>query len=201
MAAGRHLNEAGARAEILRYGELAWARGLVFGTSGNLSCRLADGSVLVTPTARALRGLAAADLAHVDADGAPLGNGPRATSELPLHLAAYRARPEMRCVLHTHPTHCIVWSKTGRLFALDTVGARESLGTIAHTPYHPPGSQELAACCARAFAAGSDSVVMQDHGLTSLGITCEEAFVRTDLAEECARLSVLGALFEAARRP
>ncbi len=76
--------------------------------------------------------------------------GSRPTSELPLHLAAYAARPEIRAVIHTHPTFCVVWSKTGAIFERDTVGARETLGEVAWTPYAPPGSAGTRAADLRA---------------------------------------------------
>lgn len=182
----------GPAGELVAYAALLWSRGLVYGTSGNVSVRLDDGTLLITPTGRSLRVLAPAELARIDLDGTPRTPIPPST-EWPLHAAAYRARPDVRAVIHTHPAACVAWSKTG-LFPLDTVGARESLGTIAWLPYRPPGTHELAAQCAAAFADGIDTVLMADHGVSSVGATLEAAFVRTDLAEDTARISLYARL-------
>ena len=182
------MTEDRARAEIVEYAALLWQRGLVAGASGNISVRLDDGTILVTPTGRSLRALAPHDLVRTSAAGVPLAATARPTSELPLHLAAYRVRPEIRCVVHTHPTYCVGWSKCGTLFPLDTVGASESLGPIAFTPYARSGSVELADICSAAFAAAVDTIVMERHGLSSVGTTLEGAFLRTDLAEQTAHI-------------
>jgi ribulose-5-phosphate 4-epimerase/fuculose-1-phosphate aldolase len=184
------MTEAQARREIVAYGTLLWQRGLVAGSSGNVSMRLDDGTILVTPSGRALRALEPSELVRTTLDGIPVA-GTRPTSELPLHLAAYRVRPDVRCVVHTHPTYCVGWSKTGALFPLDTVGAIESLGAVAFTPYAKSGSTELADLCSHAFAGPVDTVVMERHGLSSVGTTLESAFIRTDLAEQTAHIEYL----------
>lgn len=182
------MTEAEARSEIVAYAELLWRRGLVAGSSGNVSVRLDDGTLVVTPAGRSLRALKPGDLVRTNAKGVPLSAGSHPTSELPLHLAAYRVRADVRCVVHTHPTYCIAWSKTGSLFPLDTVGAIESLGSIAFTPYEKSGTEALATVCSLAFAAGRDTVLMERHGLSSVAATLEVAYLRTDLAEQTARI-------------
>jgi ribulose-5-phosphate 4-epimerase/fuculose-1-phosphate aldolase len=187
-----------AREAIARTCALLWDRGLVAGASGNVSARLDDGTIVVTPTALSLREVDPADLVRVAADGRPLDGHRRPTSELALHLAAYRVRPDVACVVHTHPTHCTGWSKTGGLFDLDTVGASESLGPIAFTQYARPGSQELAARCAEAFAGGADTVVMERHGLSTVGPSLAVAFDRSDLAEQTAHIEFVARLLATA---
>jgi L-fuculose-phosphate aldolase len=164
------------------------------GTSGNVSVRLDDGDLLVTPSQRGLGYLTPDDIVRVDAEGRPRDPAQRPTSELPLHIAAYRVRPDVRAVVHTHPTMSVVWSKTGTLFPRDTVGASESLGSCAWTPYRKNGTQELADLCAAEFARGINLVVMERHGLTAIAETLEEAFMQTELAEEAARIAYYSSL-------
>ena len=188
MASGGYLTEAQAREQIAFYCRLLWQRRLVTGTSGNVSVRLADGDLIVTPTQLSLRAVEPEQLVRTDARGRSRETGSLPTSELPLHVAAYEARPDVRAVVHTHPTFCVVCSKRGRLFERDTVGARETLGEAAWTPYRPPGSAELAAVTSAEFARGVDVVVMERHGLSVVGANLEQAFNGTDLAEEAARI-------------
>ncbi len=180
--------ERAARDAIVTYAALLWQRGLVAGNSGNISVRLDDGTLLVTPTGVSLRALELDDILRTAADGTPLDASRRPTSELPLHLAAYRVRPEIRCVVHTHPTYCVAWSKTGGLFPCDTVGAIESLGAIAWTRFARSGTTELADICSEAFARPVDSVVMARHGLSCVARDLETAFIRTDLTEQTAHI-------------
>ena len=183
------MDEARAREAIVRYGQRLWDRRLVTGTSGNISVLLDDGDIVATPSARSLGGLEPRELVRVDQKGTARDPAQRPTSELPLHLAAYRERPQVRCVVHTHPTFCVVWSRTGSVFPRDTVGARESLGSLAWTPFRPNGSSELAELCALEFARGIDTVIMERHGLSSIAEHLEDAFMQTDLAEEAARIA------------
>lgn len=178
-----------AASELVAYAALLWTRRLVFGTSGNVSVSLGLEHILITPRGRSLRALRPDDCAMIDLRGTACDDR-TASSEWPLHAAAYRARPGICAVVHTHPTACVAWSKTGSLFPLDNVGARESLGTITWLPYRPPGTHDLADQCAAAFAAGFDTIVMADHGVSSIGASLEEAFVKTDLAEETARIAL-----------
>lgn len=151
--------------------------------------RLDDGDLLVTPTLASLRVLGPEDIVRTDANGVPRDPARRPTSELPLHVAAYAVRPEIRTVVHTHPTFCVVCSKLGRMFERDTVGARETLGEVAWTPYRPAGSQELASVTSAEFARGAEVVLMERHGISAVGLTLEQAFVSTDLTEEAARIA------------
>lgn len=184
------MTEAQAREAIANYCRLLWERRLVTGTSGNVSVRLNDGDLLVTPTQISLRSLSESIPVRVEANGVPRpGQRLSPTTELPLHVAAYAARPDVRAVIHTHPTFCVVWTKTGRVFERDTVGARETLGEVTFTPYFPPGSQELAGVTSTAFAGGVNTVLMERHGLSTVGPDLETAFNLTDLAEEAARIA------------
>jgi L-fuculose-phosphate aldolase len=199
LAPGGYLTEAQARDRISQYCALLWDRRLVTGTSGNVSVRLENGDILVTPTLVSLRAIVPSDLVRTDPSGVPRDAAQRPTSELPLHIAAYSVRPDVRAVIHTHPTFCVVCSKRGRVFERDTVGARETLGEVAWTPYRPPGSRDLAAVTSAEFARGIDTVLMERHGLSAVGPTLEQAFVNTDLAEEAARIDFFSALLSPGR--
>jgi L-fuculose-phosphate aldolase len=188
------MNEADARVEIVRCCARLWDRRLVTGTSGNVSVKLAGGDLLVTPARRSLAQLTAAEIVRTDSAGRARDGELPPTSEIALHLAAYRVRSDAACVVHTHPTFCVVWSRTGRLFPQDTVGARETLGNVGWVPYRPPGSSELAEACAGEFATGFDTLLMERHGVSAIAAELETAFVLTDLAEEAARIAYYGSL-------
>jgi L-fuculose-phosphate aldolase len=158
-----------------------------------------DGTLLVTPSAVSLDDLTPEAVVALDAQGSPRGDG-TPTTELPLHLAAYRVRPDINCVVHTHPTMCVVWSKTGGIFPRDTVGASETLRTCAWTPYYRNGSTDLANVCAEQFSRGVDVVMMERHGLSVVSPDLDDALNQTDLAEEAARIAYYWSLLEGVGR-
>lgn len=181
------------RAALVRYAQALWSRRLTAGTSGNLSLLLDDGDLLVTPAGASLGALTPEGIVRTDPAGKPR-SAQHASSEVPLHVAAYRARTEIRAVVHAHPTYATVWSTSGGLFPRLTVGARESLGPIAWAPYQPAGSPALAATCAAAFARGNDVVLMERHGVTTVATTLERAFALADQAEDAARVAYFARL-------
>jgi L-fuculose-phosphate aldolase len=176
-----------------------WDRGHASGTSGNLSARLDDETMLCTRSGRAFDALGPDDFTLVDiASGAPREDGAAPTIERPLHLAAYRARSDVRFVVHTHPTYCVVWSCAGRLFPRDTVAATESLAAVGWVPFFPPGSQELATGVAAAVGRGVPLVVLENHGLVAAGPDLRTLFLQTDLAEQCAMTAYHAAMLRGA---
>lgn len=183
------MSEEQVRVQVAAYAQRLWDRRLVSGTSGNVSVRLDDGDVLVTPASRSLGGLQPREIVRVAPGGVPRDPAQRPTSELPLHLTVYARRADVRCLVHVHPTFCVVWSLLGEPFPQDTVGARETLGDVAWTPFRPAGSQSLADLCGDAFAAGIDVVLMERHGLSAVGGALEDAYMLVDQAEEAARVA------------
>lgn len=132
-----------ARDQICRLGASLHVRGYAHGSAGNLSVRLADGRVLITPGDACLGMLDPARLALVDAEGQPLA-GDRPSKTLALHRRIYAAAPGARCVLHTHSTHLVALSMAGVWNAsevLPPITAYQvmKVGTIPLVPYQPPG--------------------------------------------------------------
>lgn len=167
------------------------------GSSGNLSARLSDGSILITPTGCAFARVGADDLVHLAPDGTPLNAGQRPSVETPLHLAAYRARPDIAFVVHTHPTFCVTWACNGRCFPRDTVASTESLAPMAWVPFAPSGSIELADAVAASLADGTPLALLENHGLIAASADIDTAFVQTDLAEACAEVAYRAAILRA----
>lgn len=135
--------ETRARDQICRLGASLHARGYAHGSAGNISVRLADGRMLITPGDASLGALDPARLALVDADGQPLA-GDRPSKTLALHRRIYGAAPGARCVLHTHSTHLVALSMAGvwnlsEVLPPITAYQVMKVGTIPLVPYQPPG--------------------------------------------------------------
>jgi ribulose-5-phosphate 4-epimerase/fuculose-1-phosphate aldolase len=100
------VNEARLREELCRVGRSLHARGYVYGTTGNLSARLADG-FLISATDACLGELVPEALVKVDADGAPAAGAGRPSKTLGLHMRIYGATAEAGCVIHSHSRHLV----------------------------------------------------------------------------------------------
>jgi L-fuculose-phosphate aldolase len=92
--------------------------GLVVGAAGNVSLRCGAG-ILITPTRLAYESMASADLVLVSTAGERLAGALPPSRELPLHLAIYRARPDVGALVHTHSPCATAWSFLGKPLAAD----------------------------------------------------------------------------------
>ena len=116
------------------------------GTSGNVSARLPDGRIVVTPSALPYDDLTPDDLVLVDLDGTVLAAPHRPSGELALHLACYRALPGARAVVHTHPLHATMFACLGiPVPAIVDEFALYAGGDVRCADYAPSGSERLGA--------------------------------------------------------
>jgi ribulose-5-phosphate 4-epimerase/fuculose-1-phosphate aldolase len=151
------MNERFAREEICRVGRSLFERGYVHATAGNISVRLDDG-FLITPTDACLGFLDAAQLARVDAGGQQV-SGERASKTLALHRRIYEAQAALgapvRCVIHTHSTHCVALTlgdPQGELLPPITPYFVMKVGHVPVVPYHRPGDPQVAEAVAALIA-------------------------------------------------
>ncbi|MGI5453569.1 3-oxo-tetronate 4-phosphate decarboxylase [Streptomyces sp. CA-249302] len=188
------MNEAEARVLIVRTARSLFTRGLTHGSTGNLSVRLADGSLLLTPTGSSLGTVEEHELSRTDLSGRHL-DGPRPTKEAFLHAAFYRARPDAHAVVHLHSTHAAAVSC---LDGLDPANALPPLtayyamrvGTLPLLPYHAPGDSALEPL-AEATARTHHAVLLSNHGPVVAGTTLENAVDAIEELEETAKLHLL----------
>ncbi|KOU55279.1 fuculose phosphate aldolase [Streptomyces sp. MMG1533] len=159
--------------------------GLVVGTSGNVSIRIED-TVLVTPSGVPYDRLAPEDVTGVDLDGRQVLGALVPTSELPMHLAVYRAT-EARAVVHTHAVHATAVSTlVAELPAIHYMAAALG-GSVRVAPYAAYGTDELAENMLHALADRS-ACLLQNHGTLTYGTTLDQAYDRTAQLEWMCRL-------------
>lgn len=176
------------RQELVAFARLAWKRGLCPASDGNLSLRLADGRVLITPSGSAKGFLRPEDLLEVDEQGQVLAGAGRPSAELGLHLAVYRAHPQANAVLHAHPPLATAVTMVG--LDLDLSGLPEalhSLGQVPTAPYATPGSPELVAAV-EPWLPGRRAVLLAHHGSLAWGPDLLTAFTRSEKLEHAARV-------------
>ena len=165
------------------------ARGLVEGTAGNVSGRVDDGTVVVTPSSLAYDAMTLDDLVVVDPDGGVVAGHRSPTSEQGVHLAALAAYPEVASVVHCHARYASMYAVAHRAIpaAIDEfvvyIGGEVPVGA-----YHPSGSAELSAEVARHLGDRS-AMLMANHGLVTVGKSVEDALHSALVVEHNAHIT------------
>ena len=152
------------RADLLRVARTVVDAGLVVAAGGNIVTRSGPDRLLVTPTGWHLADLGADDLAEVTLDGRQVRGPHAATSELPLHLAVLRARPDATWSLHLHPPMATLLDALDIPIRTITTDHAYYLRTIARVPYLHPGGDAVASAGAAALADGADVLLLRHHG-------------------------------------
>jgi 3-dehydro-4-phosphotetronate decarboxylase len=188
------MTEDRAREALARYGRSLFARGYSCGTSGNLSVRLEDGRVLLSPTNVSLGALDPHALSMLSGAGAHVG-GPPPTKEAWLHLAMYRSRRDDHAVVHLHSTHAVALScRTDRpdddMLPPLTPYVVMRVGPVARVRYGRPGDTSLAADIAR-LAHEHRALLLANHGPVVAGPDLTSAVAAAEELEETARLFFL----------
>ena len=126
-------------------------------------------------------------------DGAVVAGTARRHSEVFIHTEVYRARPDVQAVIHSHPTHCVAFSVTGRPMRPVSQGgavfAGERLPVFADT-IRLIRTEAQGAAIARALGPHR-AVLMRGHGVTMTGGTLPEAVTLAIMLEEAARIQLL----------
>ncbi len=178
--------------QLAAVGRKAVAAGLVIGSGGNLSARLpgADQCV-VTCSGSALDELTPEQFSLVGiADGDVRGGHPVPSSEVPLHLATYRVRPDANALVHLHPQTSVLLDALGHPIRLLTIDHAYYVREVRSTPFIQSGTPELAQAGADAVADGCNCVILGHHGCSVVGDTVDLAWKRANNLEEAARATL-----------
>jgi ribulose-5-phosphate 4-epimerase/fuculose-1-phosphate aldolase len=186
--------ESQAREEICEVGASLFQRGLTFGSTGNISVRLSDGSYLMTPTNASLGRLDPAKLSHFDATGRFL-DGEAATKEAFLHFCMYQQRHDAGAVVHLHSTHSVAVSLLADVDSEDVLPPLTAyfvmrVGRLPLVPYFPPGDESLAKAVG-ALAGRHHAVLLANHGPVVAGSSLANAQYATEELEETAKLFLM----------
>jgi L-fuculose-phosphate aldolase len=160
--------------------------GLSPGRSGNVSCRWDEG-MLITPTGMAYEEIRPRDIVFVNAKGeVPDEKSRKPSSEWRFHLAAYRARPDMHAVVHTHSLHATALACARKPIPAFHYMVAVAGGTdIPLVPYDTFGTNELARHVAKGLFH-RDACLMANHGQIAIGRTLHAAL---ELAHEVENLA------------
>jgi L-fuculose-phosphate aldolase len=162
--------------------------GLVEGTAGNLSARLPDGNVVLSPSSLAYETMTADDLVVCDLEGKVLAGERAPTSEKALHLACLRQHPEIGAVIHSHAKYATMFAITHR--PIPCVIEEFDIfvgGEVAVADYKLTGSDDLGEEVAR-HVGERGAVLMANHGLLTVGRDLSDALKVARLVERTAEI-------------
>jgi ribulose-5-phosphate 4-epimerase/fuculose-1-phosphate aldolase len=182
------------REDICVLAKSMFDRGLTCGASGNISARLSDGSVLVTPTGRALGFLDPAQISHLDQEFRLLSGDPP-TKETPLHSAFYETRAGTGAVVHLHSTHSVALSMMPDVDPDDVLPPLTPytimrVGKVKLLPFFLPGDDGMGDAV-RGLAGKRSAVLLANHGPVVAGKDIWAAAFAMEELEETAKLAML----------
>lgn len=179
------------RISIVEFGGLLHANGFVAATDGNLSVRLDDDRLLVTPTSISKGRMVPSDLVVVDMEGNRLAGRRHVSSEIGMHLLIYRLRPEVRGIVHAHPPTATGFAASGLGLSSPLVcEVVVGLGSIPLARYGTPGTPELADAL-EPLIPDHDAILMANHGVVTCGPSLESAFMKMETVEHFARIALV----------
>ena len=185
------------RQQIVRVGRLLYDKGFISASDGNISARMEPGRILITPSGLHKGFLEPDELLLIDEEGNRVGiststnRKAKPTSELPMHLEAYRLRPDIGAIVHAHPPITIALSIAGIPLA-DCILPEVivTLGLIPTTEYATPSSEESVRAI-REFIQNHDALVLQRHGTVTVGSDPMQGFMRLETVEQNARIAYM----------
>ncbi|CTQ52846.1 L-fuculose phosphate aldolase [Roseibium album] len=183
-----------AREQIALMAKSMFDRGLTHGSTGNISLRLSDGSLLVTPTGSSMGSLDPGRISHLSEAG-DLLSGDKPTKEIPLHSAFYETRQNTGAVVHLHSCHSVALSLMPEidpdnvLPPLTAYGIMQ-LGKVQLLPFFVPGDPAMGDAV-RGLAGKRSAVLLANHGPVVAGKDLEAAVYAMEELEATARLALL----------
>lgn len=181
--------------DMCEIGHRIWLKGFCAGNEGNHSVRISDDRVLVTPTGLSKGFLSPDEICVCDMDGKQVevnSRGRKRTSEVLVHLAIYKKRPDVKAVIHSHPPHATT-------FAIAQIPVPEGihpeaevfLGKVRTAPYALPSTQALPDSITPLIGPETNTVLMANHGTVSFSTSLLDAYYKLEILDAYCRILLL----------
>ena len=177
--------------ELVTICHLLYERNLVAASDGNVSLRVSDTQILLTPSGRN-KGLVQADeIVVIGLEGSVVDGAGKVSKEYPMHREIYRRRADIRAVVHTHPVYATAFAMAGKNLPENyLIESRMMLGRTALADYAAPGSLELVDAISPHIQACS-AILLKNHGALTLGKNLEDAFNKMEVLESIAKTIIV----------
>ncbi|MGO8688895.1 MAG: class II aldolase/adducin family protein [Thermoguttaceae bacterium] len=185
------MNIQNVKLEICDIGERLYKRGFAAANDGNISYRVDEKTVVCTPTLICKGFMKPDDLCVVDMEGKQQSGRRKRTSEIMLHLAIMKERPEVKAVVHCHPPHATAFGIAREPIPQCVLPEVEIfLGEVPITKYEIPGGKEFADTILP-FVHKANVIILANHGTVSFAETVEKAYWSTEILDGYCRMLML----------
>src|SRR3954466_78294 len=172
-------------------GRRIWLKGFCAGNEGNHSYRVGENRILCTPTGISKGNLKPDDLCVVDMEGKQLAGRRKRTSEILMHLQIYKARPDVKAVIHSHPPHATAFAVAGvELPTCIHPEAEVFLGAVKTAKYVTPGDTRLGESILP-YVKDSNTILLQSHGVVCFHPDLEQTYYQLEIVDAYARILLL----------
>ena len=178
------------RGRLIDKGRELVDKDLAYGSWGNISVRLNDSEMLITPSSMDYSDIKPEDIVRVNINTLDYGEQRVPSSEAPMHAALYRRYPDCNAVIHTHSNGISIFAACEAGFAAGHEEAKQLIGDTKVVKYAKPGSPELAASVTETMA-DTHAAVIPHHGAIYTGPSLDTAFMIAEVIELRAR-TILG---------
>ncbi len=188
---GKFVSEFKLKEEMCEIGRRIWLKGFCAGNEGNHSVRLPNGRFLVTPTGVSKGFLKPDDIALVDINGKQLAGKRKRSSEFLMHAHIYKARPDVNCVIHSHPPHVTAFAVAGvDLPTCIHPEAEVFLGPVYTARYVTPGDKRLGESI-DPYLKDSNTIVLGNHGVVCFDVDLESTYYKLEIVDAYCRVLIL----------
>src|SRR5829696_7466396 len=185
------MNEHKIKEQICEIGRRLYNRGYAAANDGNITVRLNDKELLCTPTMVSKGYMKPDDICKVDYDGKQLAGSKRRTSEVLLHLAVYKNRPDVHAVVHCHPPHATAFAVAHEPIPKCILPEVEVfLGEVPTAIYETPGGQKFADTIVP-YVKDSNTILLANHGTITFGPTLEKAYWNSEIIDAYCNILIL----------
>ena len=182
------------RQEIVEVGKRMYARNYVASNDGNISARLEDDRILVTPSGVSKGFMKPEDLIVMTVEGKVLSGIKKPSTEVLMHLNIYKERQDVMSVCHAHPPYATGFAVAG--ISLDKCILPEviiSLGSVPLIEYGTPGTEEIYKPIIK-FIKDNDAFLLQNHGALTVGKDVFSAYYKMETVEHFAHILFIAKL-------
>mgnify|MGYP002778035419 CR=1 FL=1 len=188
------MNEYKLKEQICEIGRRLYNRGFAAANDGNITVRLNDKELLCTPTMVSKGFMKPDDICKVDMEGKQLAGSRKRTSDVLLHLAVYRNRPDINAVVHCHPPHATAFAVAHEPIPKCILPEVEVfLGEVPIAKYATPGDQRLPDTIVP-YVKDCNTILLANHGTVTFGPELENAYFNSEIIDAYCRILILSKL-------
>ncbi|QDT93442.1 class II aldolase/adducin family protein [Gimesia algae] len=178
--------------EICEIGRRVYNKGFAAANDGNISIRVGENEVLCSPTMICKGFMKPDDICAVDLDGNQIAGTRKRTSEILLHLAIMKERPDVKAVVHCHPPHATAFAVAREPIPQCVLPEVEVfMGEVPMAPYETPGGQKFADTVVPFLKGGTNTIILTGHGTVTFGKSLEDAYWKTEILDAYCNILLL----------